>query len=443
MTGPSSAAFDESIGQRIRRLRRERSLSQRQLAEPGVTAAYISRIEAGARTPSVKALRVLARKLRVSVEYLETGVELAEAELRELELVEAELELRLAEDAATLTSRFRALLRDAVAAGDPLREARARLGLGLLAERISDHAESVEQLEHVVASDVVSPSSHTDAYTTLARSYAATGTPRRGVQLLERALADVRASDPPEPSAELYLATALRYALADAGEPARARDVIQEALDRAAAFRDPYARIRLHWLRGRHAVEDNDVASAIGSFRRALALLAATDETLQLARAHLAWTELPGDRADTEESRRHLEDAERLLSSSPRPTDLGRLRTQQARVALRRGSADEAAGRAREAIDLVPETTPLPRAQALAVLAEALAQRGDTDAGLDAYERATRSFEEADDLEAAAATARAWAARLRAAGRELDALDVLERAAELATGAGSRRREKL
>ena len=77
------------------------------------------------------------------------------------------------------------------------------------------------------------------------------------------------------------------------------------------------------------------------------------------------------------------------------------------------------------------------------MLAEALAQRGDTDAGLDAYERATRSFEEADDLEAAAATARAWAARLRAAGRELDALDVLERAAELATRAGSRRREKL
>ena len=35
--------------------------------------AYISRIEAGVRTPSVKVLRKLAPKLGVSVAWLETG----------------------------------------------------------------------------------------------------------------------------------------------------------------------------------------------------------------------------------------------------------------------------------------------------------------------------------------------------------------------------------
>lgn len=63
----------EPIGKRLRRLRLERGLSQRQLSSPGVSYAYISRIEAGARTPSVKALRHLAGKLGVSVENLETG----------------------------------------------------------------------------------------------------------------------------------------------------------------------------------------------------------------------------------------------------------------------------------------------------------------------------------------------------------------------------------
>src|SRR6266508_2706620 len=48
----------ETIGQRLRRLRLERGLSQRELSERGVSYAYISRIEAGARRPSVKALRV-------------------------------------------------------------------------------------------------------------------------------------------------------------------------------------------------------------------------------------------------------------------------------------------------------------------------------------------------------------------------------------------------
>ena len=42
-------------------------------AEHHGAAAYISRIEAGARTPSVKALRQLASKLGVTVEHLETG----------------------------------------------------------------------------------------------------------------------------------------------------------------------------------------------------------------------------------------------------------------------------------------------------------------------------------------------------------------------------------
>src|SRR5205085_10746593 len=47
----------ETIGQRLRRLRTERRLSQRELSSPGVSYAYISRIEAGTRQPSVKAPR--------------------------------------------------------------------------------------------------------------------------------------------------------------------------------------------------------------------------------------------------------------------------------------------------------------------------------------------------------------------------------------------------
>jgi transcriptional regulator with XRE-family HTH domain len=64
---------EESLGQRLRRLRKERGLSQRDLASPGISYAYISRIEAGMRTPSVKALRKIAGKLGVTVEHLEVG----------------------------------------------------------------------------------------------------------------------------------------------------------------------------------------------------------------------------------------------------------------------------------------------------------------------------------------------------------------------------------
>src|SRR5436309_9914512 len=90
----------ETIGQRLRRLRTERRMSQRELSSPGVSYAYISRIEAGTRQPSVKALRMLARKLGVSAEYLETGSELGAQEDREFRMADAELKLRLGEDPA-------------------------------------------------------------------------------------------------------------------------------------------------------------------------------------------------------------------------------------------------------------------------------------------------------------------------------------------------------
>jgi transcriptional regulator with XRE-family HTH domain len=54
----------ETIGERLKRLRLERDKSQRDLSVPGVSYAYICRIEAGARTPSVKALgKIAAEKL--------------------------------------------------------------------------------------------------------------------------------------------------------------------------------------------------------------------------------------------------------------------------------------------------------------------------------------------------------------------------------------------
>lgn len=71
---PSRAALSRStVGDRIRERREELGLSQRELVEPGISYAYISRIESGARDPSVKALRKLAPKLKTTVAWLETG----------------------------------------------------------------------------------------------------------------------------------------------------------------------------------------------------------------------------------------------------------------------------------------------------------------------------------------------------------------------------------
>jgi transcriptional regulator with XRE-family HTH domain len=78
-----------AIGNRVRSRRLSLGLSQRELATPGVSYAYISRIEAGMRRPSVRALRKLAPTLGVSVAWLETGVEDPGYELAQMVLEHA------------------------------------------------------------------------------------------------------------------------------------------------------------------------------------------------------------------------------------------------------------------------------------------------------------------------------------------------------------------
>src|SRR5215469_6748638 len=150
--GAAPTPGTESIGARLRRLRIEQGKSQRDLSSPGVTYAYISRIEAGARTPSMKALRMLAKKLGVTPEYLETGSELDASELRELRLADQELSLRIEGDADTGT--LHELLDDADAHADVAAGTRARIALGFEAAARGDHTETIALLSEVIDSEL-------------------------------------------------------------------------------------------------------------------------------------------------------------------------------------------------------------------------------------------------------------------------------------------------
>jgi transcriptional regulator with XRE-family HTH domain len=82
-----------AVGRRLKEARLAAGLSQRQLSFPGCSAAYISRLEAGDRVPSLQLLRKLALKLSADEQYLATGT--AGIEQPPPELVEAEVAHRL------------------------------------------------------------------------------------------------------------------------------------------------------------------------------------------------------------------------------------------------------------------------------------------------------------------------------------------------------------
>lgn len=426
----------ETVGTRLRRLRLEHRLSQRDLSSPGITYAYISRIEAGARTPSVKALRMLAGKLGVTPEYLETGSELNGAALRELRLAEQELRLRL--DGEADLAAVTAILEEAESHADEAASTRAHIVLGLAAAANGEPAETIEHLAAVVGSELVTAPARPDVYSTLGRAYAASGVPREAVELFERALEEISRSEPENAGARIRYSTYLSYALTDLGELQRARAVVGELSAGVDDPADAYTQVRLLWSLGRLALEQAMPLAALDSFRRAVALLEATEDTMHLARAHVACADAAltaGD--DLTGASRHLELAEQLLGPRPADADLATIRRMQARCATETGDPGGAEALAEEAL-LLARDLPNERGNAWWAIAEARSRRPESDAA-DPADDADAAYGAALELLAAHGTVREHAAVLRSygrflrdRGRELEALDVFERAAEVA-----------
>ena len=414
----------ETIGQRLKRLRVERGLSQRELAAPGVSYAYISRIEASTRQPSVKALRKLAAKLGVSADYLETGSELDPAADRELRLSDLELAIRLG-DSDGSEEALTEILAESLLAADTRLAFRARVALATIHETRDDHTGAIDLLETALVDEPFQPAERVDVYAHLARVYGASGRVAEAVRLLEKCLESAAGV----PAAEARYAVLLSYALTDSGEIARAEEVAQTALERMQDTEDPYMRVRLYWSLARLATTEGRATAALANVRKAIVLLETTEDSLNLARAHLLASAIHLERENAGKAEEHLGRAERLLGVSPASEDLVEMEIQRSRIACLRGNSEGAARFARLALAM--DAKPADRGFALAALADALTLTGDRVAAGDAYREAVSILESESRWRPAANACRAWGHLLRSSGKEADALDVLDRAAEL------------
>jgi transcriptional regulator with XRE-family HTH domain len=433
VSGEAHEGQAETIGQRLRRLRHERGMSQRELAEPGVSYAYISRIEAGARRPSVKALRMLARKLGVSADYLETGSEIRDTDERELQIADAELELRLAQDTESARRKLDRLLEEALVAGDTVAASRASIALGLAASHAGQNTDAIQKLEGGLELSSVSPSARPDVFATLGHAYAASGRPQRAVELFERCLEDVEEETPDDLNAQVRFTTYLSYALTDVGDLHRAEEVLKEALGRTEETTDAYSRVRLYWSVARLNEVQGRPAAALDYIRRAIALLDVTDDTLHLARAHLLCGSIMLSQGRAAEAGKHYDLAEKLFDPSAEPEDLSGLYAEQSKRAARLDDPKTAISKAEAAVAAVAgDEYPHEKGRGLWALAEARALADDVDGADTAYREATMLLEAHGHRRDYVDAYRSWGKFLRRAGREGEALEVLERAGDLA-----------
>ena len=406
----------KAVGSRLRAARERASLSQRQLAFPGCTAAYISRIEAGARVPSLQMINQLALRLDVSGQWLATGVEHAAAEIQ---LVEAEVALRLGE-VEEAERRFRAHLD----AGDPARGT-ALAGLGQIAFRSERLEESIELLEHSLRARNGQVLADPGAVDTLGRAYAMTGALETSIALFTRALDEAHAAE--APVEELRFSVLLANALIDAGDFGAAERVLASVIRMVEASSDPVASARVFWSQSRlHSMrEEPQLASRYA--RRALDILERTENDAYVGMAYHLLAHAEVESGNGEEALQLLERGRALFGRDLGLRDDAKFSIEEARAFMALDRHRDAARAATRALELIDSVGPGDRGRAYVALAEVFRAVGDA-------ERSKMLLEQALELlldhgtKAVLEAARPLAALFEAEGNTAAALAVLKRA---------------
>ncbi|MFE9258068.1 helix-turn-helix domain-containing protein [Streptomyces sp. NPDC006879] len=250
------------IGRRVLQMRSTAGLTQRQLAEPAYTSAYISTLEAGKVRPSEKALRFLARRLGTSYEELTTGRPAHLATELRLALTEAQRELATGTTERAVV-HYRRTLAEAVRLELVPEQAEALLGLGDCALESGEldlaraHFEASEKL---LAQEPLPRRARPIRGRAVAHLLA--GELRYACYLLESTIEELNTSGLADPEALVLLYAAVIGPYIDMGAHARAAHAAELALALAPKVDNPTLVAGMHRQVARTFLAEGRVADA-------------------------------------------------------------------------------------------------------------------------------------------------------------------------------------
>ena len=397
---PSTHVDDPvAVGRRLRQAREAAGLTQRDLSFDGCTAAYVSRIEAGARVPSLQILHEFARRLGVTPEYLATGKE--EADDLSSELLEAEVALRLGDEerAAELYGAARA------DADSPAALARARLGLGRLALRRGAVPEGIALLEQALDSGALGSGDVSAAASALGRSYVSQNRYDDAFSLFERFLDEARMRG--DQFDRLRFALLLANAYIDHGDYARAHATLGDVVDSARQTVDPTLRASLYWSQSRVHISQGEPDRAAEYAQLAIATLKAGEQTLEAARALQLLAFIENDRGNPQAALELVDEGEPIVAAAGKATDAAMFTVERARALSALGETAEAAELLLGVVPRLRAAAPRDAVRAYAAVAEIFRKQGDISRALELYELAVEQAPTPDRHVVAALTAMA------------------------------------
>lgn len=407
-----------AVGRRLKEARARAGMSQRQLSFPGCSPAYISRIEAGDRIPSLQLLREMGRKLGVSEDYLATGKERDdEASV----LIEAELALRLDEPEVAQKLYMEALDRSATKE----ERAQALAGLGQIAFRAGKPREAISRFEEARVLWRDGLTSQPGAADSLGRAYAMVDQMEPSIAIFRESLA--AAEEQSDPAETVRFAVLLANALIDVDDFASAGELLERTVTLAPDSKDPIFRARVYWSHSRLHTLQGDPVQAARYARKALNLLELTEHTYYTAVAHQLLAHIEVDRNRPEDALELVEKGLELLGDSGSPIDQALFRLEGARALIQLGRLEEAASIAMEASGQLADGSPHDAGRGYMLIGDVFQELGDAAKAQELYELAAEVLE-AIPTRYLSEVYQKLAALLEADGQKDEALGVLKKA---------------
>ncbi|MGW2250025.1 helix-turn-helix domain-containing protein [Kitasatospora sp. NPDC001660] len=303
------------IGRRIQQLRAERGLTQRALAEPAYTAAYVSTLESGKARPSETALRYLAERLGVSAEQLATGRPAHLATDLRARLADARQALCTGEP-ADAAAQFTELAAEAEGYGLADEHAQALVGLGDCALEAGELDQAIAHFG--AAEDLLRDAPlprRVPALRGRAVAHLLAGDLRYSCYLLESAIDRLNTAGLPDPQALLLLYSAVTAPYLDLGAHRLAVQAAELALALAPQVDDPAAVARLHRSVARTLLAEGRAAEADASLARAQELYQQLRIRTELAHCHWMRGYLRAQNGDLAAAERELRTARDMLTN--------------------------------------------------------------------------------------------------------------------------------
>ncbi|HYO61528.1 MAG TPA: helix-turn-helix domain-containing protein [Actinomycetota bacterium] len=332
-----------SVGQRLRKLRLQSGLTQKELADPRYTHAYVSTIEAGRRMPSATALEHFANKLSVDVEELRTG--------RPPDL-EAKLRLRLqgarrdisAGDLDDVAKVLTQVLRDAKRYKMGHLEAKAVEYQALVEERRGNMQAAFELYQDVEKILIEAPAPMlADCIAGQARCLIGIGDIRYAIHLVESLIERMDREGFQDPNAMVRLYAPLVWAYAQLGVQSKASEYAGRALELLPKVTDPFNLAVMQVNLAEAYLTEGRIKEADAALLRAEDLFENLDLRAESAAVHMnRGYSLARGGGDLKTARRELETALDLFVSMGNEPGEANARNELAHVARVDGDVDAA-----------------------------------------------------------------------------------------------------